>query len=524
MFKNTLKIIFTLILFLSSGSSIFASEHQSIIVGTSGQTKPMDYFDKDKNLTGIEIDILNEIERRSDLHFKYEITEFPSLFAGLDSKKFDLVVNNLGEGDDRRDKYLFSKYPYIVTHNKIITRQGERQKLSIADLSGKSVAAVASSPQAQFLESWNQKNPTKKINIVYVDSDVSQIIRDVYDGKFYATIYADTYVHDVEKTFGIKLQQHNINNESKIKEPGSYFIYRKDQEKNRNKIDKILSDMRADGTLRRISIKYLDKDETKLTPSLIEKNDTYEDRRIKKENSSKTNTETSQLFKLKLIPNFFVKILPKVPITLGLTVVSALIGLNLGLVLAIIKIKNKAVLSQLINIFVSFMRGTPQIVQLFLSFYGLPVILQFISNKFDLNWNTNNISPIIFAFIAFGLNEAAYMSEIFRSALLSVDNNEIEAAHSIGMTNGQTMLHIILPSALIVALPNITNSLISLLKATSLAFTITIVDIMGETRILAGSNLRFFEAYIAVAIIYWVLSIIFEWSLRKLENYLNVGK
>lgn len=291
MFKNTLKIIFTLILFLSSGSSVFAAEHQSIIVGTSGQTKPMDYFDKDKNLTGIEIDILKEIERRSDLHFKYEITEFPSLFAGLDSKKFDLVVNNLGEGDDRREKYLFSKYPYIVTHNKIITRQGERQKLSIADLSGKSVAAVASSPQSQFLESWNQKNPNKKINIVYVDSDVSQIIRDVHDGKFYATIYADTYVHDVEKTFGITLQQHNISNESKIKEPGSYFIYRKDQEKNRNKIDKILAGMRSDGTLRQISVKYLDNDETKLTPTLIEKNNTLEDRRLKKENSIKTNTE-----------------------------------------------------------------------------------------------------------------------------------------------------------------------------------------------------------------------------------------
>ena len=114
------------------------------------------------------------------------------------------------------------------------------------------------------------------------------------------------------------------------------------------------------------------------------------------------------------------------------------------------------------------------------------------------------------------------MSETFRAAILSVDASEIEAAKSIGLTDRQTMRRIILPSAMIVAIPNLGNSLISLLKGTSLAFTVTVIDIMGQARIMAGANLRFFEAYIAVALIYWLLCILIERSIRFLERKLNV--
>lgn len=509
-------------------TTVHAQEKQVVIVGTSGQTKPMDYFNDKNELTGFEIDVLKEIESRSDtITFQFETAEFASLFAGLDSKKFDLVVNNLGESGDRRKKYLFSLYPYIVTHNVLITKTDQPDNLTVADLKGKSIAVVPASPQSQFLESWNKENPDDAVTIQYVDSDPSQIIRDVYSGKFDATIYATTYVHDVEQTFGIQLKQHTIENEDQIRQPGSYFIFRKDELTLRNEMDEILAEMREDGTLTKISMKYLGQDDTQLTKALIEKND-----KLNEENATTSDSDTAQaetnettdgkLFVPSLIPSIIAQLLPKLPITLLMTVVSAIIGLGLGFLIAVVKIRNTPVLTQICSVFVSFMRGTPQLVQLFLSFYGFPILVEWLAQHMGVTANVNAIPALVYVFIAFGLNEAAYTSETFRAALLSVNKNEIEAARSIGLTNVQTMMRIILPSALIVALPNLVNSFISLLKATSLAFTVTIIDIMGQTRIIAGANLRFFEAYIAVALVYWVMCLLIEQVAKRIERKLNV--
>lgn len=509
-------------------TTVNAQEKQVVIVGTSGQTKPMDYFNDKNELTGFEIDVLKEIESRSNtITFQFETAEFASLFAGLDSKKFDLVVNNLGESGDRRKKYLFSLYPYIVTHNVLITKTDQPDNLTVADLKGKSIAVVPASPQSQFLESWNKENPDEAVAIQYVDSDPSQIIRDVYSGKFDATIYATTYVHDVEQTFGIQLKQHTIENEDQIRQPGSYFIFRKDELTLRNEMDEILAEMREDGTLTNISMKYLGQDDTQLTKALIEKND-----KLNEENATTSDRDTAQaktnettdgkLFVPSLIPSIIAQLLPKLPITLLMTVVSAIIGLGLGFLIAVVKIRNIPVFTQICSVFVSFMRGTPQLVQLFLSFYGFPILVEWLAQHMGVTANVNAIPALVYVFIAFGLNEAAYTSETFRAALLSVNKNEIEAARSIGLTNVQTMMRIILPSALIVALPNLVNSFISLLKATSLAFTVTIIDIMGQTRIIAGANLRFFEAYIAVALVYWVMCLLIEQVAKRIERKLNV--
>ncbi len=504
-----------------------AADKQQVIVGTSGQTKPMDYFDEKNQLTGFEVDVLKEIDKRDpSIEFEFKTAEFASLFAALDSKKFDLLINNLGESGDRREKYLFSKYPYIITHNVLITDTNQKDNLSFKDMAGKSFGVVAASPQSQFLETWNKNNPDKKVTIQYVDSDPSQIIRDVHSGRFDATIYATTYLYDVEKTFGIKLKSHPITDEEAIRPPGSYFIYRKEDLALRNKIDKTLEEMREDGTLTKISMKYLGQDDTKIPATIKESNDEWE-KKIQPKTSATSekkvaNKNDGKVFVPSLIPHNMRQILPKLPVTLIMTFVSAFVGLILGFLIALAKIKKIPVLSQILTVFVSFMRGTPQLVQLFLSFYGLPLIFELLNQKFHWQINVNQIPALYYVFIALGLNEAAYTSETFRAAILSVDESEIEAGKAIGLTNWQTMYRIILPSALVVAVPNLGNSLISLLKGTSLAFTVTIVDIMGQARIIAGANLRFFEAYIAVALIYWGLCIVIEQGIKALERKLQV--
>ena len=112
--------------------------------------------------------------------------------------------------------------------------------------------------------------------------------------------------------------------------------------------------------------------------------------------------------------------------------------------------------------------------------------------------------------------------ETIRASILSVDRRDIEAAHSMGMTGAQTMRRVILPQAMIVAIPNLGNSFINLVKATSLAYAIGVMDMMGKAKVVAGNNMRFFEAYIGLALLYWVICLIFEFIVRKLEKKFNI--
>lgn len=501
-------------------------------IGTSGQTKPLNYIDDTGEMVGYEAEVIAEINRRRPhLEFKYEITEFASLFAGLDSGQFDLVMNNLGENEERREKFLFGLFPYVVTHNVIITDTEQAENLTMDDMVGLSFGVVAASPQSMYLENWNEENPDRAVDIQYVDSDPSNIIRDVHNGRFDATIYSTTYLNDVEQTFGIELQAHPIENEEEIQIPGSYFIYSNSNVELRNEMDEVIVEMREDGTLQEISMKYMGRDDTEMSNALVERNLSFEEQRLSQVTSSETEARSKQssnydgqIFAPGVILDIMPTLLKKLPITILMTLVSAVIGLGLGFLIALIKINEIPILMQIANVFVSFMRGTPQLVQLFLAYYGLPLVMQWINQQFGTNININGIPALVYVFLAFGLNEAAYNSETIRSAIMSVNNSEIEAAKSIGLTSSQTMRRIILPSAMIVAVPNLGNSLISLLKGTSLAFTVTVIDIMGQARITAGANLRFFEAYIAVSLIYWILNIGIEQFVRWLEKHLNVDK
>ena len=231
-----------------------------------------------------------------------------------------------------------------------------------------------------------------------------------------------------------------------------------------------------------------------------------------------------KIFDVSYIWKFIPKLLEALPVTLEMTIVAAIGGLVPGFLIALVKIKKIKVLNQICSVYVSFMRGTPLLVQLFLSYYGLPIVLQAINAELGTSMDINTIPAIVFVFIAFSLNEAAYNSETIRAAIQSVDKNEIEAGKAMGMTNFQIMRRITLPQALVVALPNFGNSLISLLKNTSLAFTVSVVDIMGKAKVVSGRNLRLFEVYIAAAIVYWIVCIIIEVASKLIEKRIDVKR
>lgn len=227
------------------------------------------------------------------------------------------------------------------------------------------------------------------------------------------------------------------------------------------------------------------------------------------------------VFDWRLIFTNIPKLMKYLPVTLEVAVLSYLLSLITGLLVAMVKIRKPRILYPLVCFYVSFTRGTPILVQLYATYFGLPMILQLINYKFGTSFSTGFIPNIVFALVALTMNDAAYSSEYIRASIESVDKGQREAAYSIGMTNLQTLKRIIIPEALVVALPSLGNSLISLIKGTSLVFTCAVVDITAGGRLIAGKNYRYFEMYLSLAIVYWIITFIvsrvFTFFERKLK-------
>jgi len=228
------------------------------------------------------------------------------------------------------------------------------------------------------------------------------------------------------------------------------------------------------------------------------------------------------IFDIKLVFTQIPELLKYLPVTLEITILSMILGLIIGLILAMIKIKQIPVLYRISAIFVSFTRGTPILVQLYLTYYGIPIFLKYYNYYNGTNYNLNSIPSLLFVLVAFSLNEAAYNSENIRAAIQSIDKGQIEAAHSLGMTSFQVLKRVLLPEAFVVALPTLGNALIGLLKGTSLAFVCSVVEITAQGKILAGSSYRYFEVYVSLAIIYWVLTIIIEQGIKFIEKRISI--
>ncbi|MEC5423961.1 amino acid ABC transporter permease [Virgibacillus sp. C22-A2] len=213
-------------------------------------------------------------------------------------------------------------------------------------------------------------------------------------------------------------------------------------------------------------------------------------------------------------------LLPFLKVTFMVTGLSVLFGTILGFNLAAAKMGKNKFLRKFANSYITILRCTPSIVLLFLVYYGIPAI----GSNFGLY--LNDISTAVFVVITFTLQFAAIMAEVIRSAYQSIDKGQFEAAVSVGLSNAQAYRRIIFPQAFVVALPNFGNGLLALLQEGALAYTIGLIDVVGKANlIIAGNyNSHTLEIFLALAIIYWVLSILIENFFLKLERVFSKGK
>jgi len=190
--------------------------------------------------------------------------------------------------------------------------------------------------------------------------------------------------------------------------------------------------------------------------------------------------------------------------TLAFAVASMVLGLALGFVVALVRVAKVPVLSQVAALYVSLIRGTPLLVQIFVIYYGLPSVgIEF--------------SPLSAGILALTLNVAAYLSESMRGAIAGVHKGQWDAGLSLGFTWWQTMRFVVAPQALRLAVPSLSNSLISLIKDTSLVSVITVTELMLATKELIAQTFQPLPLYLAAAAVYWALSASFERLQKRVE-------
>ncbi|MDR1885239.1 MAG: amino acid ABC transporter permease [Synergistaceae bacterium] len=219
-------------------------------------------------------------------------------------------------------------------------------------------------------------------------------------------------------------------------------------------------------------------------------------------------------FMLTAIPD----VLKYLPVTILISFGSSLIGLVVAFIVALIRYFEVPVLSPLCKLYISFIRGTPTLVQLFIVYYGIPIVLVAANQRFGTNINVSGLPKIIYVLFAFALNTGAYMSETIRSAITSVDAGQWEACYSLNMNTRQAVTRIVIPQALTVALPSLGNSWISVMKDTSLAFSIGLVELLSAARLIGARASRYLEVYIDAALMYWGVCIVMEIVLSLLEK------
>ena len=202
------------------------------------------------------------------------------------------------------------------------------------------------------------------------------------------------------------------------------------------------------------------------------------------------------------------------PVTLTLLLVSFILASLLGVALGWLYLRKNGLLSGLARVYLGIVRGTPPLLMLLLSYYGLPALLKGVGINID-GW-----SKMTFGIIGLMVGWSAYLAEAFRSAYLAVDQGQLEAALAVGITPRRAFFRIIVPQAALIALPNIENLFIGLVKGTSLVYVLGLYDMYNEASNLSNQTNGIYQLQILIilALIYWAFVLLIEWGFRTIAH------
>ena len=450
-------------------------------VGTEGTYSPFSYHDPATNeLTGYDVEIITAVAAKMGVKVEFVEAPFDAIFASLLSDRFDVVANQVTKNAEREARYALSE-PYTFSDGVIVTRSDDTSIRSLADLEGKTTAQSSTSNWAKVATDAGAK--------VEAVEGFTQAVTLVKQGRVDATVNDNLAVLEYVKTTqdkDVKIAAETGDTSEQV------FALRPEDGALRDEINQALDDLRADGTLAQISQRYFDTDVS-----------TGEETATTDEDRAEVQS-TWELIKSSIGPMLLATIKGTIP----LTIISFVFGLAIALVVALMRLSTVKVVSQLARFYISIIRGTPLLVQLYLIFFALP----------QLGLSFNSFTAAI---IAFSLNVGGYAAEVIRSAILSVPKGQWEAALTIGMGYATTLRRVILPQAARTAVPPLSNTLISLVKDTSLASVVLVTELLRVAQIAAAPTFQFFALYGVAALIYWVICLAMSFVQARLETRLE---
>jgi His/Glu/Gln/Arg/opine family amino acid ABC transporter permease subunit len=443
-------------------------------VGTEGVYAPFSYHDESGQLVGYDVDVAKAVGAKLGVKVEFVETPWDSIFAAMEANRFDIVANQVTINDERKAKYDLSD-PYAIGQGVIVTRADDSSITSLTDLKGK---VAAESPTT----TWAQLVRDNGARVESVDG-FAQAIKLLNQGRVDVVVNDSIAVYQYLAETGDKTVKIAAETDKKTEQG---FAARKDSGL-LPELNRTLKELSDDGTLATISNKYL-KADVSGAPAQQQK-------------------QPRSTWKL-IADNLWPLAKAAITVTIPLTIISFVIGLIIALGVALARLSKNKVLSNVARFYISLIRGTPLLVQLFIVFFALP--------EFGIR-----IDPFPAAIIAFSLNVGGYAAEIIRSSIQSIPKGQWEASETIGFNYTGALRRIILPQAARVAVPPLSNTLISLVKDTSLASTILVTELFRTAQNVAAPTFEFFALYGTAAVYYWVICLVLSFGQGRLERRLE---
>ncbi|MBE9043621.1 ABC transporter permease subunit [Pleurocapsales cyanobacterium LEGE 10410] len=452
-------------------------------VGTEPAFPPFEMQAPDgKGFTGFDIDLFNAIGEEAGLEIQFQSMPFDGLIPALQTQNIDAAISGMTITPERAQTIDFTR-PYFQSGLAIAVRKQNRGEIqSFDDLENKKIAVAIGTTGAQEAA----KIPGAEL---FTFDNSALALQELSNGN------VDAVVNDAPVTlYAIKVG--NLNNVEVVGElltEEYYGIALPQDSPNLEKINDALDELLESGRYRQIYQQWFAGEPPDLplvAPALEGEGATF------------SWIETFQtLFWGALI-------------TILLTAFSVFFGTIGGTLLATASISDFKPLGWLTRIYVDFFRGTPLLVQIFMIYFGIPSLLQGIGLDFSFN-------RFAAAVTALSLNSAAYLAEIIRGGIQSIDQGQWEAAQSMGMGWMQTMRYVIFPQAFRRMLPPLGNEFITMIKDTSLVAIIGFEELFRQGQLMVATTYRAFEIYAAVALIYLLLTFIASRVFSWLEKRLN---
>lgn len=435
---------------------------------------------------GFEVDLVQALARELGRPIEFQQYEFDSLVQGLDRGDLDFAMNGLERTPDRAQRVRFSK-PYYVYRLQLVTRAGETRFQDLDELKriGGIVATLGDTAASRLL-------------------DEKQIVSQIYNGQ--AEPYQDLELGRVDAVLmDSPIAVYYARPNTRLQFAGQPFAegyyaiaFPKSgaaESDLPDQVDAALARLIAGGEVRRITEKWgiWSQDQERLVTG---------------EGVQDVLAESARSWSF---ARYFPMLFWAALVTIEISVASMALAMAIGLVVAIARLYGPWPLRLAATLYVEFFRGIPALLLLNVLYFGIPHLLRAIDVQFA--------PPSFFvAILAFGLNYAAFEAEIYRAGLSSIPVGQWEAAASLGMAPVATFRRIILPQAMRVILPPVTNDFVALFKDTSLVSTIALVELTKQSLILSKSSLKYFEIGMVTALLYLLMSVPLGYLARYLEH------